>query len=54
MEEADTDASDVDSSAEAQPGGTPWGSDGNPLQELPAAAASVHEGVIPESGETAA
>lgn len=32
-EEADTDASDVDSSAEAQPGRTPSGTDGNPLQE---------------------
>jgi hypothetical protein len=30
MEEADTDASDVDSWAEAQPGGTPPGSNRNP------------------------
>jgi len=41
MEEADTDASTdvsaVDFSAEAQPGGTPSGTGGNPLQKPPAA-----------------
>jgi hypothetical protein len=40
MEEPDTDASDVDFSAEAQPVGTRTGPDGNPLQEPPAAAGS--------------
>ncbi|MGD1215230.1 MAG: hypothetical protein ABR861_09615 [Terriglobales bacterium] len=45
----------MDFSAEAQPDGTPSGTDGDPLQELPAAGASaVPGGVVLESGKTAA
>jgi len=51
MEEADTDASDADSSAETQPGGTPSGTDGNPLQEPPAATGSQEGNRTPETGD---
>lgn len=40
MEEPDADASAVDSSADAQPGGMPSGTDGSPSQEPPVAAAA--------------
>jgi len=43
MEEADTDASAVDSSADAPPSGTSSGTDGNPSQE-PSVAAAAPEG----------
>jgi len=55
MEEADTDASAVDSSADAQPGGTPSGTDGNPSQKPPVAAGAPEgaedENRKPETGD---